>query len=111
MTDLTWTGNVQTTAEALEAARQHLPRCACGKPATCIGKYEAMEAEVPACDDCCGHGCEDGQCRPLQAPSDPVLCSRCSSVIPEGDGVVGGRDDLLFCDEGCCDAYYSEDRL
>jgi hypothetical protein len=38
----------------------------CGKPATCVGRYEDMpEPGTPACDDCCGHGCEDGHCDPL----------------------------------------------
>lgn len=39
----------------------------CGKPATCIGKYEAMEFASPACDDCCGHACEDGHCDEIEA--------------------------------------------
>jgi hypothetical protein len=35
----------------------------CGKAATCIGRYEdPSEKPRPACDDCCGHGCEDGFC-------------------------------------------------
>lgn len=33
----------------------------CGKPASCIGKYDA-DAYSPACDECCGHGNEDGHC-------------------------------------------------
>lgn len=37
----------------------------CGKPATCKGAYENAEEDSYACDDCCGHGCEDGHCRPL----------------------------------------------
>lgn len=37
----------------------------CGAPATCVGAYEASEIWEPACDECCGHGCEDGQCYPL----------------------------------------------
>jgi hypothetical protein len=39
-------------------------RCTiCGAPATCVGRYEDMpEPGEPACDECCGHGCEDGQC-------------------------------------------------
>jgi hypothetical protein len=37
----------------------------CGKPATCAGVYaDGREDEDPrpACDDCCGHGSEDGLC-------------------------------------------------
>lgn len=42
-----------------------LPRChICGKLATCIGEYETCTGiERPACDDCCGHGNEDGHCQ------------------------------------------------
>lgn len=34
----------------------------CGKPATCIGRYEDATKYSPACDECCGHGNEDGHC-------------------------------------------------
>lgn len=34
----------------------------CGKPATCVGRYETMTIVEAACDDCCAHGCEDGYC-------------------------------------------------
>lgn len=37
----------------------------CGKSATCIGNYEGAEHYEPACDRCCGHGNEDGWCRPI----------------------------------------------
>ena len=38
----------------------------CSKPATCVGSYEDMPYPgEPACDECCGHGCEDGHCDPL----------------------------------------------
>jgi hypothetical protein len=37
----------------------------CGEPATCIGAYEGQTEESPACDACCGHGCEDGKCTPI----------------------------------------------
>lgn len=38
----------------------------CSKPATCVGSYEDMPYPgEPACDDCCGHGCEDGHCDAL----------------------------------------------
>lgn len=40
----------------------------CGKPASCVGRYDIMEKDEPACDDCCGHGNEDGHCAPI-----PVL--------------------------------------
>lgn len=43
--------------------------CECGQPATCVGAYEMRPFEC-ACDDCCGHGCEDGVCYPLGELSD-----------------------------------------
>lgn len=43
------------------------PTCAhCGEPATCIGSYEGAAWRTFACDECCGHGCEDGRCEPIQ---------------------------------------------
>lgn len=34
--------------------------------ATCVGTYDDPENPiVPACDDCCAHGNEDGWCQPL----------------------------------------------
>lgn len=42
------------------------PTCrTCGQPATCYGTYEGHTGY--GCDDCCGHGCEDGHCEPLEA--------------------------------------------
>lgn len=45
------------------------PVCAhCGQPATCFGLYEDPEGEPGyACSECCGHGNEDGWCKPLQS--------------------------------------------
>lgn len=42
------------------------PLCGeCGaRPATCVGRYEDTPYAY-GCDECCGHGCEDGVCFPL----------------------------------------------
>lgn len=41
-------------------------RCeTCEAPATCLGRYEDMDTPSYSCDEHCGHGCEDGECRPL----------------------------------------------
>ncbi len=41
------------------------PLCSnCGKPATCYGTYEGITGY--GCDDCCGHGCEDGHCERIK---------------------------------------------
>lgn len=37
----------------------------CGQEASCFGAYENATEATPACDDCCGHACEDGHCTPL----------------------------------------------
>lgn len=34
----------------------------CGEPATCFGSYETDLNPAYACDECCGHGNEDGHC-------------------------------------------------
>lgn len=35
--------------------------------ATCRGSYEGHEhKDTPACDECCGHGNEDGHCEPIE---------------------------------------------
>lgn len=45
-------------------------RCAvCGAPASCFGVYELETPEnrrAFACDECCGHGNEDGWCVPIE---------------------------------------------
>ena len=43
-------------------------KCSCGNVAACIGLYEPWnkhQQAAPACDECCGHGCEDGHCYKL----------------------------------------------
>lgn len=62
------------------------PTCAtCGKPATCIGRYEGMTEDDPACDDCCGHGNEDGRCEPITCTSNRSTAPT-AVVLP-----IGGR--------------------
>ncbi len=33
--------------------------------ATCVGAYEGTKEQLSACDECCGHGNEDGWCVPI----------------------------------------------
>lgn len=48
-----------------EMRERLLPRCEhCGAPAACHGSYEGA-APGYACDECCGHGQEDGRCMRL----------------------------------------------
>jgi len=53
----------QRRIEELEATA--LACHVCGKPAACIGRYGTDDAYSPACGTCCGHGNEDGWCRPV----------------------------------------------
>lgn len=64
---------------ALDAAIEHFEHCGltaalqrqllkcrtCDRAATCIGQYEGHGGYAPSCDSCCGHGNEDGWCRPV----------------------------------------------
>ena len=59
----------------------------CGKPATCYGSYENLPSSY-ACDDCCGHGCEDGYCESL------IKCEQC------GRAEVLDAYDIIYADEG-----------
>lgn len=69
---------VSSTTAASSAQKESLPPASahprsemglnchvCGKPASCIGRYEGHGDYAPACDACCGHGNEDGWCKPL----------------------------------------------
>lgn len=56
-------------------ARPAIAKCAtCGERAVCIGRYEAMEEDAFACNECCGHGCDHGSCR--------FLCVTCGADVP-----------------------------
>ena len=39
----------------------------CDNEAVCVGRYESTTTFEPACDTCCGHGCEDGVCYPIDS--------------------------------------------
>jgi len=61
--------NIQVAAEdTIHSLVAGAPKCSCGKPATCVGAYERPENLSCSCDDCCGHGNEDGWCVPVRAP-------------------------------------------
>jgi hypothetical protein len=76
------------------------PTCGvCGKPATCLGCYEGQAGGTYACDDCCGHGNEDGKCAPIA-----LLAQRGWPTMPETErehklgiallGVAQERDSI-----------------
>ena len=59
-------GGAVITADTITDEQIRELRCAtCGAKAACIGRYEDMDRDEPACNACCGHGCEDGHCDPL----------------------------------------------
>lgn len=58
----------------------------CEKPAACVGKYDA-DSYSPACDECCGHGNEDGHCvrctveDPCEACEDGKPCNAVALLL------------------------------
>lgn len=78
-------------ARVVEIQMATSPRlCAtCGQPATCFGAYEEATTPTFACDECCGHGNEDGWCGPFAEPcacpppalgDGPASCHRCGNL-------------------------------
>ena len=60
------------------------PMCSsCGRPATCVGRYEGHGSRSPACDECCGHGNEDGRCEPVgdAHPVNPNVVSVAADML------------------------------
>lgn len=56
-------GHDEAVAICQLANRAGDPICAnCGEEATCFGSYETELTPAYACDECCGHGNEDGSC-------------------------------------------------
>ena len=45
-----------------QGENERLKCSTCGKEAACIGRYEGNVEFTAACDTCCGHGNEDGEC-------------------------------------------------
>lgn len=72
-------------------------RCAiCGQPATCLGQYDGADNPAYACDQCCGHGNEDGRCHLLPTPT-PERDARLQCRIIGGRLIVEiGIDTLAF---------------
>jgi hypothetical protein len=95
------------TAENITDEQIRSLTCAiCSKPAACVGSYEDMPYPgEPACNECCGHGCEDGHCEPLYDEDGDItsdlpwdddskqgtrMRARCAAILntrtPGGDG-------------------------
>lgn len=70
-----------------------LMTCTCCEvdTAACVGRYDAMEYAEPACNECCGHGCEDGHCYVIEIDEDDPdawSCS-CGDGLGKGEGTGG----------------------
>jgi hypothetical protein len=64
-------GREEAVAIATIVNRTGPATCAtCGEPATCFGAYEDGLCPAFSCDECCGHGCEDGYCEQLDPSRD-----------------------------------------
>jgi hypothetical protein len=62
-------GRAEAVAIVWAVNRIAKPICAhCDAPAACFGSYEDDMHPAFACDECCGHGCEDGRCERLETP-------------------------------------------
>lgn len=73
----------------------------CNNPATCIGRYEVCEGpREPACDDCCGHGNEDGSCEPI-APLLAAAVRALSARVQRVEAAMNKRRSGDDC--GCFD--------
>lgn len=54
------------------------PCAHCGEPAICFGVYEdSTQPAARACDSCCGHGNEDGWCKPIAS------CETCGDWLTQ----------------------------
>lgn len=71
----------------------------CGKAAACYGTYEGMTGY--SCDECCGHGNEDGYCEPIAEVPPPVeppqpdgiYCPRCNAPVESTSGSANRKLD------------------
>jgi hypothetical protein len=58
------------------------PPCAeCGQPSSCFGQYDIAPEPTFACDECCGHGCEDGTCVQFAEDRDVIQALRSARRI------------------------------
>ncbi len=60
---------------------------ACKNDAVCVGRYEGHGPIQFCCDECCGHGNEDGWCVPVEDVGG--LVSTVNGIIGEFDEVIG----------------------
>jgi hypothetical protein len=96
------------------AAEQTHPKCVmCGKLAACLGSYESDDCWEYSCNECCGHGNEDGVCFPLSEiparyqglltrlaspppPRENTATTRCRARAQDGKHYP---DDCSWCED------------
>lgn len=69
-------------------------RCDCGARAVCFGAYEDPIQICGACDECCGHGNEDGWCVPLDADADLPAMAASHIAHARENGRYDDDDDI-----------------
>jgi hypothetical protein len=60
------------------------------EPSACVGSYDE-DGATPACNECCGHGCEDGFCYVVTVDGNEWECS-CNAT---GEGGIRGSHEHL----------------
>ena len=85
--------NVEEMKKRADAA---LVRCyACGGRATCVGAYEGQKVTEYCCDDCCGHGNEDGHCSPLEDVNAEPLAADVLTLLAERERLAEEHDGIM----------------
>lgn len=81
---------------SLTLAIDPLACATCGNPATCVGRYEDMVDMEPACDECCGHGNEDGLCHRVETrDDDPGFDCSCGASEDHSEPSRGAMAHLV----------------
>lgn len=76
--------NMVDNLEARVKELEHRDICShCGGPATCMGAYEDERNIGFGCDNCCGHGNEDGWCVPVEEAGEKPIALRIVGIEAE----------------------------
>ena len=78
------------------------------QPATCIGAYEDDIAIRVACDECCGHGNEDGRCDPIDKPTHSHVSVQVDMRGDCGPLVFDGAEETSDADPATGQTYGDE---
>lgn len=81
---------LRSLAEAAQGSCAHCER----RIGSCIGRYGDEATTAVACDNCCGHGNEDGRCEPLGS----VLAAALPALLSEVERLRTDRDSYANSD-------------